>query len=204
MTLKILAAGDFHSSTLIAEKLAEKAERENVDLVILCGDLTHMNTETEGLFGPFIKRGKKVLFIPGNHDSPATVDFWTELYKEKIKNIHGYAVKYKDVGIFGAGFANCGPFPISEKELLETFQKGHEKIKYLEKRIMVSHVHPSGTNVENLSQFVQGSDAVRATVERLKPSILFCCHIHEAEGIEEKIGNTRVINVGKQGTILEL
>jgi len=204
MTLKILAAGDFHSSTLIAEKLAEKAEKEDVDLVILCGDLTHFNTNSEGLIGPFLKKNKKVLFIPGNHDSPATVEFLAELYKESAKNIHGMAVKYKDVGIFGGGFANCGPFPIEEDELFNTFQKGHEKIAYLAKRIMVSHVHPAGTEVEKLSHFVQGSDAVRKAVEKFNPNILFCCHIHEAEGIEEKIGNTRVINVGKSGTIVEV
>ena len=37
--LKILAAGDFHGDSKAAKKLAEKAEKEKVDLVILTGDL---------------------------------------------------------------------------------------------------------------------------------------------------------------------
>ena len=46
--LKILAAGDFHGDSSISKKLAEKAEKENVDLVILTGDITGM-IETENL-----------------------------------------------------------------------------------------------------------------------------------------------------------
>ena len=37
--LKILAAGDIHGDTDLAERLAERAEKEHCDLVILCGDL---------------------------------------------------------------------------------------------------------------------------------------------------------------------
>jgi Icc-related predicted phosphoesterase len=35
------------------------------------------------------------------------------------------------------------------------------------------------------------------------PDFLLCSHVHEAEGIEEIIGTTRVINVGKQGKIFD-
>ena len=40
--MKILAAGDIHGDKGLAEKLAKKAEDEQVDLVILCGDLTYI------------------------------------------------------------------------------------------------------------------------------------------------------------------
>ena len=39
--MKILASGDLHNDSRAAEKLAEKAEKEKVDLVILCGDITY-------------------------------------------------------------------------------------------------------------------------------------------------------------------
>ena len=63
--LKILAAGDIHGDTTLAKKLAERAEKENIDLVILCGDLTYAETSTEGIIGPFAKKRKKVILIPG-------------------------------------------------------------------------------------------------------------------------------------------
>ena len=45
---------------------------------------------------------------------------------------------------------------------------------------------------------------VRDAILELKPDIHICGHIHETQGIEEIIGKTRVINVGKSGKIIEL
>ncbi len=200
--LKILAAGDLHGDMGLAEKLAVRAEKEHVDLVVLCGDLTQSDQSTDNLIGPFKKRHEKVLLIPGNHEPVATADFLAELYD--IKNIHGYSVKYKDVGIFGAGSANIGIFQLSEKEIYDLLKKGFDRIKYLDKKIMVTHVHPSGTKMEKFTKMFPGSDGVKKAVEKFQPDILFCSHVHEAEGIEEKIGKTKVINVGRKGKIIEI
>jgi len=200
--LKILAAGDIHGDTGLAKRLAERAEKEHVDLVILCGDLTLFDSSTANIIGPFVKKHKKVLLIPGNHESVATADFLAEFYG--LKNIHGYSVKYKDIGIFGAGGSNIGIDQLSEKELYDLLRKGFDKIKYLKKRIMVTHVHPSKTLMEKFTNIFPGSDGIKKAVEKLKPDVLLCSHVHEAEGIEEKVGKTKVINVGKKGKIIEI
>ena len=200
--LRILASGDIHGDTGLAEKLAEKAEKEHVDLVILSGDITFAEMSTDNLIGPFVKKKKKVLLIPGNHETVATADFLAEVYG--VKNIHGYSVKYKDVGIFGCGGANIGIHQLEEKDIYDLLKRGYEKIKYLKKKIMVTHVHPSGTLMEKFTDIFPGSEGVRRAVERFQPDILICSHVHEAEGIEEKIGKTKVINVGKKGKIIEL
>ncbi len=200
--MKILAAGDIHGDSGLAEKLAKKAKKEKVDLVILCGDLTYMETSTDNIMKPFVERNEKVLLIPGNHEGVATADFLADFYD--VKNIHGYSVKYKDVGIFGAGGANIGANQLSEKELYDLLKKGFDKIDYLKKRVMVTHVHPSETKMEKFTQFFPGSKGVRQAVEKLQPNFLLCSHVHEAEGIEEKIGKTRVINVGRKGKIINL
>ncbi len=201
-TLKILAAGDIHGDTLLARKLADKAEKESVDLVILCGDLTNFDQSTDGIVGPFKKKNKKVLLIPGNHESLATADFLAKLYG--VKNIHGYSVKYDDVGIFGCGFANIGLSQLPEEEFYDVLKKGFDSVKYLKKKIMVTHVHPSNTKMEKFSTFIPGSSGVKKAVDMLRPDILLCSHVHEAEGIEEMVGSTKVINVGKEGKIIDL
>ena len=200
--LKILAAGDIHGDIDLAEKLAEKAKKEKVDLVVLCGDLTLRETSTDNIIGPFKKRKEKVLLIPGNHETIATADFLAQQYG--MKNLHGYSVNYKDVGIFGAGGANIGLFQLDEKELYDLLKKGNDKVKYLKKKIMVTHVHPSGTKMEKFTKLVPGSDGVKRAVDKLKPDLLLCSHVHEAEGIEEKVGKTKIINVGKKGKIIEI
>ncbi len=202
--MKILAAGDIHGDLKIVEKLSKKAKEEKVDLVILCGDLTLAETSTSGLIGPFLKKGLKVIFVPGNHESFATADFLAELYD--IKNLHGYSIKYKDIGIFGAGGAtNVGPQPpISESEFFNSLKKGFSGVKDLKKKIMVTHVHPSESVSEKFTRHFKGSTAVKKAIDQFNPDILLCAHVHEAEGLEEKIGKTNVINVGRKGKIITL
>lgn len=200
--MKILASGDIHGDTRLAEKLAEKAEKENVDLVVLCGDLTYAERSTENIIGPFIKKHKQVVLIPGNHESIATADFLAEQYG--ATNLHGYSVKLGDVGLFGAGGANIGLLQLDENEIYDLLKTSHNKIKDMKTKIMVTHVHPSDTKMEKFTKFFPGSTGVKKAIDRLKPDILLCSHVHEAEGIEEKVGNTRVINVGKEGKIINI
>ncbi|MBS3107956.1 metallophosphoesterase [Candidatus Woesearchaeota archaeon] len=200
--MKILAAGDIHGDIRLVRKLADQAEKENVDMVVLCGDLTQFEKSTDNLIGPFKAKGKKVLLIPGNHETLATADFLAELYD--VTNLHGYSVKMNDIGLFGCGSANIGLFQLKEEEIFRLLKKGYDKIKDQKVKIMVTHVHPSDTLMEKLSNFVPGSKGVKKAIDSFKPDILFCSHIHEAEGIEEKIGKTRVINVGRKGKIIDV
>ncbi len=200
--LRILASGDIHGDTGLAKKLANKAEKENVDLVILCGDITFAEKSTKNLIGPFIKKNKKVILIPGNHESVATADFLAELYG--ATNLHGYSIKFGDVGLFGAGGANIGLHSLKENEIYDILKKGNDILKDMKKKIMVTHVHPSETKMEKFTDFFKGSSGVKKAVEKFKPNILLCSHVHEAEGIEEMIGKTKIINVGKKGKIIEV
>ncbi len=204
--LKILAAGDIHGDKNLIKKLADKAEKYKVDLVILTGDITLAEQDVDELIGPFLKKKKKVLLIPGNHETLATIDFLVDLYGPEVKNIHGYSLKIGDVGIFGAGGAiGVGPkFTVTENQLFDILKQGYERIKGVKKKIMVTHVHPSISKIEKLSPFVFGSKAVKKAIKYFKPDIALCSHIHEAGGLELKIGKTKLINVGKEGKIIEV
>ncbi len=204
--MKILAFGDIHGDTKLAIKLAEQAEKENVDLVVICGDFTYAEHSIDNIIGPFTAKNKKVVLIPGNHETLATVDFLAAQYG--ATNLHGYSIKHKEIGLFGCGGAtNVGPITpeISEDEMFNLLKQGNEQVKDMEKRIMVTHMHPSGSKMEKLAHpIVQPSIGVRKALDELKPDILLCSHVHEAKGLEEQIGNTKVINVGKEGRIIEL
>jgi len=198
---KILAIGDIHGDTGLSKKLAEKAKEENVDLVILAGDMTWAEESLKGIIGPFVKAKKQVLLIPGNHETVATADFLAEMYSP-TKNIHGYSFVKDDLGIFGAGGGDMGIHFIEDPEIFNLLKKGHEKVKNLKKKIMVTHMHPRGSKAE-FSGF-PGSKAVKKAIKEFKPNILISAHIHEAGGIEEKIGKTKVINVSKKPKIFEI
>ncbi|HRZ85658.1 MAG TPA: metallophosphoesterase [Candidatus Paceibacterota bacterium] len=201
---KILAAGDIHGDSRLTKRLAERAIKENVDLVILTGDLTFIEQSTKNIIGPFAKANKKVLLIPGNHETIATADFLSEVYPN-TKNIHGYAVHFGDIGIFGAGGANIGPFThLRESELYGLLSQGFDKVKNSKVKIMVTHVHPANSKIEKFTNFFKGSGGVEKAIKRFKPDIALCSHVHEAGGIEEKVGNTRLIDVGRDGVIIEI
>ena len=194
---KLLAAGDKSA----ARRLADLAEKENVDLVILNGDLVE-EEDTTGIVGPFVAKKKKVIILPGNHETIATADFLAELYS--VTNLHGYYIKFNNIGFFGCGGANIGVAQLTEDEIFETLKKGFEKIKDMPKKIMVTHMHPADSLMENFSKFIKGSAGLKKAIDKFKPDILICGHVHEAEGIEEIVGKTRVINVGKKGKIINL
>jgi Icc-related predicted phosphoesterase len=198
---KILAVGDIHGNTRFVKRLADEAKKENVDLVILAGDIVLSENDVKNVIGPFAKIKKQVLLIPGNHESIATIDFLAEMY-DNAKNIHGYSFVKNDLGIFGAGGADVGENVVSDSELFYLLKKGYERIRGLKKKIMVTHMHPEGSKSE-FSGF-KGSKAIKKAIKYFQPDILINAHIHEAGGIEEKIGKTRVINVSEKEMIFEI
>jgi Icc-related predicted phosphoesterase len=199
---RILAVGDIHGDTKFVEKLAKKAKDENVDIVIIAGDLTWLEQSTKNLIGPFIKENKEVLLIPGNHETMSTINTLTQIYPG-TRHIHGYSVTKGDLGIFGSGYnSSAGPFWIEDEEIFKMLKKGNEKVKDFKKKIMVTHAHPKGSIAE-FSGF-PGSKAVEKAIKEFKPDILIAGHMHEAGGLQEKIGKTRVIHVARKPTIFEI
>jgi uncharacterized protein len=199
--MRILGAADFHGDMSIAQKLAEKAQKESVDLIVLCGDIAEEDSH-QNILKPFIDKQQKVLLISGNHESLATADFLATL--NDAKHLHGYSVKYEDIGLFGCGSANCGIHGLTEEEIFSTLVESHKRISYLPKKIMVTHVHPQESLMAKMTTKNFGSTGVNKALEQLQPDILLCSHLHEAEGIEEVIGKTRVVNVGREGKIIDL
>jgi len=199
---RILAISDLHGDENLAKRIAKKAKDENVDIVIIAGDLTWLEQSTKNLIGPFIKENKEVILIPGNHETMSTINTLTQIYP-RTRHVHGYSVTKGDVGIFGSGYeSSTGPFFIEDEEIFKVLKKGNENIKNLKKKIMVTHAHPRGSIAE-FSGF-PGSKAVERAIKEFKPDILITGHIHEAGGLQEKIGKTRVIHVARKPAIFEI
>ena len=200
--MKILAVSDVHGDQGTIKRLAKRAVDENVDVVFLCGDLVGHDEQFTNMIGPFIKAGKKVFLLHGNHESLADIEALAEVYGAKV--MHGNSVSYEGIGFFGVGGANIGPVMTSESDLFDKLKDGHERIKEYKKKVMITHVHPEGTLMQKLSDFVPPSRAVTRAINEFKPDILLCGHVHEAAGLEETLGSTKVINVAKEGKIIEL
>jgi hypothetical protein len=198
--MKILALSDIHGDKDLVRKMAEKGAKEKVDLVLLAGDIKGHDDSMEGIIGPFREKGLEVGIIPGNHEGMAEVGFLIEKYS--LKNLHGYVLKKGEVGIFGCGYGDVGLHQLTEEDFFQTLKKAHHSLGDVKKKIMLTHVQPKGSLL-GLGRF-PGSSGVRKAIEELQPDIHLCGHVHETEGIEELIGKTRVVNVGKKGKIIEI
>ncbi len=198
--MKILALSDVHGDRTFMKEMAEKGAKENVDLVILAGDILDFDEPQEGLIRPFKEKGLEVAVLPGNHEGMADINSWVKQYD--AKNIHGYTIVKGDVGIFGCGYADVLMHQLTEEQFFETLKKAHDSLKGVKKKLMVTHIQPSDS-ILNLGIW-NGSTGVRKAIDEFQPDIHICGHIHETHGIEEVIGKTKVINVGKTGRIIEL
>lgn len=205
---RIFAATDIHGDVNLVKRLAEEAVKKRVDVVVLCGDLTWVDTEVPVLISPFTKKGIDVFLIPGNHETPATANFLEKLYSPKVRNLHDYPIMIKTgdgkkIGFFGCGSANIGLFELNEDEIEKKLKKGHEKISDADFKIMVTHIPPFNTKIDDLG-FPTGSTGVRKMIKKLNPDFCLCGHIHETFGKRDKMGKTEIINVGRKGTLIEL
>ena len=144
---------------------------------------------------PKIEPNKKVLFIPGNWDTTKE----HERLKLHAKSIHNYYVTYDDVSIAGIGSPDM-KFSFNE----EDFQQIKKQFDRMEstKKILVSHLHARGTKAEFSG--VRGDEILRRAVLEFSPDVLICSHIHEGEGIEDKIGKTQIFQVGRKGKIFDI
>ncbi len=201
--LRILIVSDVHGDAKLMERIAKTAENEKVGVVVIAGDLTEFDNYDKGMIKPFVERKIEVLFVTGNHDLTAGEVFAA---KYKIRNLQFYPTKVKNVGFFGVGGASVGPSFISEDEIKYYLSRGFAKIKDAEKKVLVTHMRPSGSLIEKALPRLRysGSDAIRKAIKDFKPDVAVCGHIHEAEDLVEKMGKTIVIGTGTTAKIIEI
>ncbi|MFA5953086.1 MAG: metallophosphoesterase [Candidatus Pacearchaeota archaeon] len=198
--MKILAISDIHGDAGLVRKLAKQAKKENVDLVIIAGDLTWFGNQAKEIIQPFIKEGKQVITIPGNHDPENISEDLEQVYKGTI-NLHKKSFSKEDIGFFGTGTTDWG-FYEDGKQVYKELSEAHKKIKDLKKKIMVVHCPPEGSKIELMG--FPGSRGVRKAIDKFKPDFVICGHIHQGGGLFENIDKSKVMNVARRARIFEI
>ena len=195
--MKILAFGDLHGNYL---KVLDYLNENNVDLIIITGDITHFGPAELGeeILNEISQFNIPVLAIPGNCD-PITIH--SKIENSRAVNIHGRSVIIKDIGICGFGGSNPTPFntPL-EFEEIQIYEEARKVFKDVSKQriiLFITHAPPYGTKTDQLPSGVHvGSKSIRKVIEEFKPTLNICGHIHESKGVDE-IGITKVINPGE-------
>ena len=183
--MKILATADIHGSQYRLNIVLKNIDRYSPDLVVICGDITQFGPEE--LARNFLDQiPVETLAITGNID---TIDVGKGIDDSKATKIEMKRVVKKGIPFVGFNGVDTNQFKVvEEKKLLD------------ENSVLVSHVPPYGTQDKAFIGIHGGSKELRELVDKFKPKLVLCGHIHEDPGIT-KIGNTTVVNcsMGKRG-----
>lgn len=173
------------------------ADAGEVDVILLGGDVTSFGSPEDAQRLVRLAQGSAttVLAVAGNCDS-AEID---GRLAELGVSLHGRGVTCESVGLHGLSamppWLNT-MYHFCEEELAEFLDAGYAQIAGAEHHVVLSHSPPHGGKLDRTHFFKHvGSKALRAFIDRTRPELVVCGHIHEARGIE-KLGRTTVVNCG--------
>ncbi len=197
--MRILVFSDIHSDL----KALERLMAVEADLYFAAGDLVSWSRGLDKAGEILSRKADRVYVIPGNHESERDIAGLCE--RHGLHDFHGKSMVAGGVHIAGLGYSNPTPFDTpgeySESELAERLAP----FAALEPLVLICHCPPKGTPLDRAGEGRHfGSASVREFLDRNQPPWFFCGHIHEAEGVEARIGTTRGVNAGKKGYLLDL
>jgi uncharacterized protein len=195
--VRILAFSDIHRDLRQAEHLAEQARE--VDVVVAAGDFASMHQGLDELIDVLAVIQTPTVLVPGNNETEAALREACRGWRA-ARVLHGEATDVDDVSFFGLG----GGVPVTPWSWSFDLTEDDALTKLADcppEGVLVVHSPPKGY-VDGDEHF--GSEAILQTIEDKQPQVVICGHIHESAGDEARIGSSRVLNAGPDGTIIEL
>lgn len=207
--IKVLIISDGHGALDQLDAL-EPVFKES-DMVLFGGDFAEFGKPETGL--PFLERLAKmhdrIFSVTGNCDA---LDFKevVESYDISIEASFSYFNGLVMAGSGGASpFGGVTPNERSHEDLVSdltlvaensgTTDIGSEKSvddSMWDSLILITHNPPKDTTCDLISSGVHvGSPLIREFVEKYRPLLLVCGHIHESAGIDS-IGSSVIVNPG--------
>lgn len=197
--MKILAFSDLHlARSRAADLVAASAE---ADLVIGAGDFCNMRQGLAEAMALLAGLQAPLVAVPGNAES---ADELRTAAGPGVTVLHGDGCVIEGLTFFGLGYGvPRTPFGEWSCDLSEAFAA--EMLAGCETAdILITHSPPKGVaDCTSAGQSV-GSTAIRAAIERIRPRLAFCGHIHDSWGREGRIGATRVVNLGPRANWFEI
>jgi Icc-related predicted phosphoesterase len=197
--VKILLFSDIHGDTRALERLM----KTEADHYICAGDLANWGRKMDEcceILRPF---GERVHMIPGNHETAGQMA--AACQKFGLHDFHEQEFRIGNFHVAGLGYSNITPFQTPGEYTEETLAEKLAAFAGVAPLMLVCHCPPYRSMLDRIVNFRHaGSTAIRAFIEREKPEYFFCGHIHEAAGVAERIGETKCMNVGKSGFLLDL
>ncbi len=205
--MKVLFFIDTHGSQSAMRKLKEKAK--SADVVVCGGDFTIFENDAVKILEEFNKWNRPIIIIHGNHETASTA----KAECEGLKNLHFIHKTYFIIdnivffGYGGGGFSTTDSIFTHEAELFMLELRKLEASKNMKyKLVLVTHAPPFGTKIDDLDGYEGhvGNKSIKDFIMKYHPIISISGHIHETAGREDRINETKLINPGPDGMLIDL
>jgi uncharacterized protein len=191
----VLAFSDLHRDVRQARRLAEMAAA--ADVVLAAGDFASIHRGLEETLAPLREIGAPTLVVPGNNETETALrDACTGWRAATV--LHGEGAEIDGTPFWGLG-AGVPITPWDWSFDLDEQRAADMLADCPQGAVLVLHSPPKG-HVDN----GLGSEAILRAIERVRPPLAVCGHIHECWGQESTAGPSRIVNLGPAGTVLDL
>lgn len=198
--VKILAFSDIHRNLHAIEQLAPRAR--SADVLVGAGDFATKREGLQPVIDAIAALNRPAVLVCGNGESPDELRDACARHTH-LHVLHGSGVQLEGVDFFGLGGAvpptPFGPWSVD----FEESQADLWLADCPDACVLVVHAPPHGHCDRASTGRSWGSHAILRCIERTRPRLVFCGHIHDAWGQSSTLGPTRIHNVGPRGVDVE-
>lgn len=202
--MKFLAFADLHDDTAATAALVQRAQEDDIEFLVCAGDISQLGRGLTTTLKKLAKVNKPLYLVPGQPPHETNEMLETVLPKfPYCVNLHANAVEVGDYLFLGYGEGGFAKQDATFRKVARQWY-GHHKGK---KIVLVVHQPPFHTKLDFLdsaSEKYVGNLDYRKFIERIKPKLVICGHIHESAGETDKVGTTTLMNPGWEGMVVEL
>lgn len=192
----LLLFSDVHGDVEACRRLVTQADE--ADVVVGAGDFCVMGRNLQAPIDVLAEIDRPTVLVPGNAE---TEDDLREACAgwSGVHVLHGDGCEVEGLSFYGIGGGipvtpfGSWSYDFSEKEaeaLLADCPEG---------AVLVSHSPPKDVVDRDSRGQSLGSTAVRQAIERTRPALTVCGHIHGSWGEEDTLASTPVVNAGPEG-----
>src|SRR5207248_1556737 len=176
------------------------ARARDVDVLVGAGDFGNVRRDVRVCLDVLRAVTKPVVLVAGNNESTeelaAACRDWPAAHV-----LHGSGVTLGGVPFFGVGGGvPVTPFGAWSYDFTEA-QAAALLAECPSGGVLVSHSPPHGVLDQSSRGQHLGSVAVREAIERTRPRLVVCGHIHASAGRTAMLGPTTVVNAGPEGIL---
>jgi uncharacterized protein len=198
--MRILAFSDLHRDVDGAAQLVEASA--HADAVIGAGDFASIHEGLEETISALSAIEAPTVLVPGNNETDEALREAAAAWPSATV-LHGEGTELDGVAFYGLG-AGVPITPWDWSFDLDEDEAARRLAGCPDDAVLVVHSPPKGHVDQSGAGDHLGSTAILEAIERKRPRLAVCGHIHESWGARSTIGPTEVANLGPEGAWFEV